>query len=83
MSSLISNQNTPIMTKETFSSLVGVSVSVIDKYIRNNYLPTIKLKRDAHSSKRTYINVAALNQVCIEDASEFIANFGGLKNADK
>lgn len=82
MSSSDFQQNVPIMTKESFSSLVGVSVAVIDKHVRNDFLPVIKLRRGSSESKRTYINVAALREVCISDASDYIAKFGGASNVE-
>lgn len=70
-------QNIPIMTKEAFSKHIGVSIDVLNKHVRNNYLPTIRLRSGESQSKRVYINVAALREVCIADASEFIKKLGG------
>lgn len=50
----------PIMSKERFSVLTGLTEDVIRNWIRNGYIPTVKV------GKRRMINVAKLTQEMME-----------------
>ncbi|MFK7160858.1 hypothetical protein V6U78_07400 [Marinospirillum sp. MEB164] len=50
----------PLVTRETFARHIGLSVRVIDGWISNGYLPTVKM------GKYSLVNVALLSKQCLE-----------------
>lgn len=55
------NASTPLLSKQLFADLVGVSVRVVDGWITKGYLPVIKMGR------YSLINIAKVQQQCLED----------------
>lgn len=53
----------PLMTKERFSHLTGLSVDTVEGQIRRGYLPTRKI------GKRLLINLALLQAECLDEES--------------
>ncbi len=51
----------PLMTKERFADLSGLSVDTVEGHIRRGYLPTRKI------GKRLLINLALLQVECLDD----------------
>lgn len=55
----------PVMIKSKFSENTGISKSQLDVFIESGKLPSIKL-----SPRVTVINLAKLNQQCLEDLKQ-------------
>lgn len=51
----------PLMTKERFSELSGLSLDTIEGHLRRGYLPSRKIGR------RLMINVALLQVECLDE----------------
>lgn len=51
----------PLMTKERFSQLSGMTLDTIEGHIRRGYLPVKKIGR------RLLINIALLQAECLDD----------------
>jgi len=51
----------PLMTKERFSDLSGLSLDTIEGHLRRGYLPSRKIGR------RLMINVALLQRECLDE----------------
>jgi excisionase family DNA binding protein len=56
MAESVTEQRVPVLTKERFADLVGVSVDVVRGWVARGLVPTVRLGR------RRLINVAALQQ---------------------
>ncbi len=57
----VSNQvNVPVMDRVRFSELTGIEIGVINGWINNGYLPSLKM------GKHRLINMALLSKDCME-----------------
>ena len=61
MFTLSFNASTPLLSKQLFADLVGVSVRVVDGWITKVICPVIKMGR------YSLINIAKVQQQCLED----------------
>lgn len=50
----------PVMTRERFSQLSGMSLDTIEGHVRRGYIPVLKVGR------RSLINIALLQAECLE-----------------
>lgn len=64
----VSNQ-VPLMERKQFSEITGISPDSLNKMIQNGYVPVIRLKNDKGNTKRSFVNLVALRDTCLNEVS--------------
>ncbi|WP_372832517.1 MerR family DNA-binding transcriptional regulator [Pontibacterium sp.] len=62
----------PFMDQKEFADRVGVSTDQVRHYVKEGYLPTVKLSNGSTASKRTFINCISLQQWLSEKGQEWV-----------
>lgn len=61
----------PIMDRKAFARSVGITEHTLTKLISRDYIPAVKLDNGSRASRFSPVNVAALWQVCLEQADHW------------
>lgn len=56
----------PVMTRDQFAELVGVTRRTVDGWVSRGYVPVIRFASSEGRTKNSLVNVAALNRQCLE-----------------
>lgn len=62
----------PFMDQKEFADRVGVTTDQVRHYVKEGYLPVVKLSNGATASKRTFINCVSLQEWLAQQGQEWV-----------
>lgn len=62
----------PFMDQKEFADRVGVTTDQVRHYVKEGYLPVVKLSNGSTASKRTFINCMALQEWLSQQGQEWV-----------
>lgn len=62
----------PMMDQQEFADQVGISIKTVRDYVGKGYLPIVKLSNAHTVSKRSFVNVVALQDFLRANGAEWI-----------